>query len=377
MKKRKIFVLFVLFLSLLATSCSGPTYESTSSTETHIVTDFKDRKVTLKKDIKRVCITFNIEEYLAIAGSSAMDKIVGWSHSYWVGRREDALSVYTKAFPQLMDKEDIGYGGNSTLNFEKMIDLNPDVILMSASVDYSSASEKLPLFDAASIPVVFFDYHVDTKESNRKSNMIIGSVMQEEQRALSISDFYDSKVDYIINTIDNAVDLKKPNVYMEFSKGKDVYGNTWSKKMWGSLIGKCGGNNIAYNLSDANSVDMAKEAIIANNPDVIILTGALQTGLNGNVVLGYNQDIVKAKEMLSTYLSRTEWADIPAVKNQNMYALYHDFSRHVFDFVGVEYLAKCIHPELFRDLNPENDLKEFFAKYMPIEAKGAFMVGLK
>jgi ABC-type Fe3+-hydroxamate transport system substrate-binding protein len=193
-----------------------------------------------------------------------------------------------------MEVDDIGY--NDTISVEKIISLQPDVVLMSASVNYSYMEDKLPLLDAANIPVVFFDYHVDTKESIRKSNEILGKVLHQEERAKEISDFYDAKVDAVFDAVKDIKEEDRPNVYMEFSKGKDEYGNTWSKKMWGSLIGQCGGKNVAYDVSDANSVDLAKEAIIANNPDVIIFTGALQNGLTGNIVLGYNQDEEKAKE---------------------------------------------------------------------------------
>jgi iron complex transport system substrate-binding protein len=369
MKKKVPLILTTLLLTL--PSCG---LDVDSSDKKMVVTDFKGREVSLKSDIEKVCISFNIEEYLAIGGNSAMSKVVGWSHKYWVNRREDALAAYSKVFPKFMEVDDIGY--NDTISVEKIISLQPDVVLMSASVNYSYMEDKLPLLDAANIPVVFFDYHVDTKESIRKSNEILGKVLHQEERAKEISDFYDAKVDAVFDAVKDIKEEDRPNVYMEFSKGKDEYGNTWSKKMWGSLIGQCGGKNVAYDVSDANSVDLAKEAIIANNPDVIIFTGALQNGLTGNIVLGYNQDEENAKEMLATYLEREEWQSLNAVKNRALSAVYHDLSRHVFDFAGVEFLAKQIQPSLFTTLDPYKDLQEFFTKFMPFSLEGCFMVTL-
>lgn len=370
---RNKFIYSIIFL--MGATLVGCTPSSTSSeVETHTIVDYKNRTVEVKKDVERVVISFNIEEYLAIGGDSAESKIVGWSHGYWEGRREDALEAYSSVYSDITSIDDIGY--NNSISVEKIISLNPDVVLMSASVNYSYMEDKLSTLEKAGIPVVFFDYHVDTKESIRKSNLILGQVLNQESRAEEISDFYDAKVDQVFTKTADIAEEDKPNVYMEFSKGKDTYGNTWSKKMWGSLIEQCGGNNIAYDIADTNSVDMAKEAIIANNPDVIIFTGAVQTGLEGNIELGYNTSETKAREALSTYLSRTEWADVNAVKNNKLSAVYHDLSRHVFDFAGVEFLAKQIQPTLFADLDPMADLQEFFTKYMPVQANGCFMVTL-
>jgi iron complex transport system substrate-binding protein len=366
-------VLLVILSSLSLFSCSNNKNDS-SSYEVQTITDSKNRTLEIKKEISKICITFNLEEYFAIGGEDSIDKIVGWSHSYWYGRRNDAYEAYTNTYPSLKEKTDVGYG--SSINVETIISLSPDVVIASSSADYTYFESKLSLLEKANIPVVFIDYHTDTIESIKKSNETLGKLLNKEQRAQEISTYYESKVSPIFEKAKVINDEDKPNVYMEFSKGKDTYGNTWSKKMWGSLIQQVGGKNIAYDISDANSVDMAKEAIIKYNPDIIIFTGVLQSGLTDNVVLGYNQDEEKAKINLASYLKRNEWKDVNAVKNNNLSAVYHDLSRHVFDFAGVEFLAKKIQPTLFKDLDPMKDLKEFFSLYMPFELNGCFMIEL-
>lgn len=370
MFNKKLFATTLSIFTLF--SCSS---NSTSKIEeTKTIIDIKGRDVEIKKDISRVCITFNLEEYFAIGGNDSVDKIVGWSYSYFKGRREDAYSAYTQAYPSLLNKTDIGYSSN--INIETIISLNPDIILASSTADYAYFESKLSLLEKAKIPIVFFDYHIDTIDSMKKSNEILGEVLNQQKRASEISSYYENKVSTIFEKAKTIKDENKPNVYMEFSKGKDTYGNTWSKKMWGSLIQQVGGKNIAYDISDASSVDMAKEAIIKYDPDIIILTGVLQSGLTDNVVLGYNQDEEKAKKNLELYLERKEWKEVKAVKNRNLSAIYHDLSRHIFDFAGVEFLAKKIQPEIFSALDPLKDLKEFFSLYMPFELSGCFMIEL-
>ena len=104
---------------------------------------------------------------------------------------------------------------------------------------------------------------------------------------------------------------------------------------------------------------------------------APQTDIDSNIVLGYGADGGLAAERLSLYMKREGWAGLTAVKDGRMGALYHDLSRHIFDFAGAQFMAKMIHPELFADLEPEENLAEFFELYMPTELKGAWTVCLK
>ena len=63
------------------------------------ITDMKGRTVTIPAKVEKVVVTFNLEEYFAVSGSEGLDKLVGWSHKYWKGRRDDAYESFTKAFP--------------------------------------------------------------------------------------------------------------------------------------------------------------------------------------------------------------------------------------------------------------------------------------
>ena len=48
-----------------------------------------------------------------------------------------------------------------------------------------------------------------------------------------------------------------------------------------------------------------------------------------------------------------------------------------FDFAGTQMLAKLCQPELFADVDPEENLRTFFEKYMPVELEGVWMVSLE
>ena len=105
----------LLLISLLGFttlfSCSNNS-SSEEGIEYQTIVDAKNRSVQVKKEVNKICVTFNIEEYFAIYGDNADTKLVGWSHSYLNGRRNDAYEAYTNAYPSLATLPDIGYGAS-------------------------------------------------------------------------------------------------------------------------------------------------------------------------------------------------------------------------------------------------------------------------
>ena len=94
--------------SLPETGAEPETSAEPETPETMEVTDMKGRTVTLPADIQRVVVTFNMEEYFAVAGDQGIEKLAGWSHKYWEGRRQDAYDAFTAVYPRLADIPDVG-----------------------------------------------------------------------------------------------------------------------------------------------------------------------------------------------------------------------------------------------------------------------------
>ena len=382
--KKTITILLALIMLLSLAACSGTAADSTVSTTasagetnsgTMEVTDLKGRTVTLPANIEHVVVTFNLEEYLAVTGEAGVDKLVGWSHKYWKGRRDDAYNAYTKALPTLESIPDVGYNGD--ISIEAIISLQPDVVLASATgANYNALEPAFDLLHQAGIEVVFFNFHKQTIETHQQSIQLIGKVMGQEERAAELARLYEEQMNLVYDRLKDLADEDRPSVYMEFSRGPSVIGNSWSEQMWGAQIRECGGVNIAAGQEGA-SVDVPAEQVLAANPDFIIMSGCLQSDDTDNVVMGYGADRELAREHLEAYKSRDGWSSLNAVKNNNMGAIYHDLSRHIFDFAGAQFLAKTLHPDLFADIDPEANLAKFFSDYMPVELDGVWTLLLK
>ena len=378
-----IILVLAMMLTILAGCGQTPSGNNTkpaNNTEpetpaTIEVTDMKGRTVTIPAKVEKVVVTFNLEEYFAVAGSEGVDKLVGWSHKYWKGRRDDAYNAFTKAFPKLKDLPDVGYNGD--ISIESIISLKPDVVLASSTgANYNALEPAFENLRKAGIECIFFDFHKQTVETHKKSIELLGKVLGQEARAAEIGKFYEDQMAVISGRLKDLKDEDRPRVYMEFSMGPSQYGNTWSEQMWGALIKQCGGTNIAAGMEGA-SVEISAEQVISANPQVIIFACSPRTDVSDNVVLGYGADKALATKNIEAYKARAGWSGRDAVKNNRMGGVYHDLSRHIFDFAGAQALAKMIQPEIFRDIDPEVNLAEFFKKYMPVELDGVWTIQLE
>lgn len=66
-------------------------------------------------------------------------------------------------------------------------------------------------------------------------------------------------------------------------------------------------------------------------------------------------------------MSRPGWDDINAVKNGDVYILSIDVFAGAKYFVGLNYLAKILHPDLFSDLDPEAVHQEYITRFQGLD----------
>jgi hypothetical protein len=85
----------------------------------------------------------------------------------------------------------------------------------------------------------------------------------------------------------------------------------------------------------------------------------------------------KSRATLAPYAQRPGWADLKAIKNGELHALEHGLARTLFDFTAMQYIAKRLYPEAFRDVDPVRSLKQYHEKYLPVAFSGTWMVPLK
>ncbi len=339
------------------------------------LTDAKGRTVSLPKPAERVVLGFYYEDYLAVAGPGAIDKVVALSLSTWKDWRPNQFAAYEKALPGLAAIPDVGNTEDNTFSIEKVIAAKPDLLILAAW-SYDALGESIKQIEAAGIPVVTLDYNAQTVEKHVASTIALGKAMGAEDRAEKLAAGYQRAMADIERRIEQAGPTRK-KVYVELAqKGPAETGNSYGDSMWGALVDRLGGHNIAKGQV-GNWGPLNPEYVLAQRPDLIFLAGSEWVNKPQSVQVGFGADPAVTEARIAAYLTRPGWSDLPAVRNGGVHAIYHGGARTISDYVYAQYIAKQLYPDAFKDVDPAKNLEDFYRAWLPIEAKGVFVVPYK
>ncbi|BBE74425.1 ABC transporter substrate-binding protein [Oharaeibacter diazotrophicus] len=339
------------------------------------VTDVLGREVVLEKPATRVVLGFYFEDFIAIVGPGATDRLAGVSLHYWKGYRPRQYEAYLAKFPAIGDLVDVGDVDNATMSVEKIVAARPDAVILSAG-QYDYLGANAAAIEQAGIPLVVVDYNAQTLEKHVASTLVIGQVMGTEDRARRLADAYRAKVEDTRARVAKAATGAKPKVYVELGqKGRDEFGNSYGKGMWAGVVDLAGGANIAAGQV-ASWGPLNPEYVLSEAPDAIFVTGSEWMSMPHAVLLGFGIDPATTRERLRPYTERAGWADLPAVKNHRVHAIYHGGTRSIHDYVYLRYMAKVLYPEAFADVDPKAELAAYYAENLPIAPAGNFMLPL-
>ncbi len=124
---------------------------------------------------------------------------------------------------------------------------------------------------------------------------------------------------------------------------------------------------------------MNPEQIIAANPDQVIVTGSnweLYVPGGAWVGVGSGADKAKARAKLAALMKRPAYTGVKAVKDKQVHAIWHQFYNSPYQFVAIQQMAKWLHPELFKDLDPDQTMKTLYERFLPVPYKPGYWVSL-
>jgi iron complex transport system substrate-binding protein len=224
---------------------------------------------------------------------------------------------------EAMAKEKIG---GMEFNIEKMISLQPDLILAHESTADSAKAGLQQLKDAGIDVVVVND--AQSFEQVYESIQMIGNAIGEAEKAKELVDSMKNKFADLKKQAEAIEETK--TVFVEVSPAPEVYTagkNTFIDEML-SLIGA---ENAAGDMEGWAKVD--SEAIVARNPDVVVTT------------YGYYSE-----KPVEQVLARQGWENVKAVKDQQVFDVHSDLVTRSGPRLaeGAEELAKAIYPDVFK-----------------------------
>lgn len=339
------------------------------------IVDAAGRTVTLPAPATRVVVTFNYEEFAAVAGPGAFDKVVGFTRTVWHDWRRSIWDKWVAAIPHIADIPDVGLAYDGTFSVEKVIALKPQVIIVP-KWGFDAMGPMVDQLAAAGIPTVVINYNAMTVPTHVASTLAIGKAIGQEARAQELADMYAAKVADVQARIARA-GTAPPKVYVELGmKGPGEYDSSFAADQWGPLTGTAGGANIALGKITSEA-PLAAEYVLASKPDYIFIAGSTWTGMTTAVEMGFCVDPALTNARLTAYRARPGWAGLPAIQSNHLYAIHHGIARTLFDFAGMQFIAKAMYPAQFADIDPEASLRGYFAKYLPVAYEGTWLLQAK
>jgi iron complex transport system substrate-binding protein len=154
---------------------------------------------------------------------------------------------------------------------------------------------------------------------------------------------------------------------------------TFGSSNLGRLVELAGGRNWGSQLFPGFGGNVSLEAVFAEDPEVIIGTGANWAEANPTteaVLFGYEATDDHVQERLQALAAREGWPELSAVKDGRFHSVYHQFYNSPYHFVAMQAFAKWLHPDLFTDLDPEATMVELHDRFLPIDYSGVFWATL-
>lgn len=320
---------------------SENTQTETASTESESgvrqVIDAAGNQVEVPENLEKIAVT-------PLPWSSVIYAIDGTSE-HMTSINPGAMSAYTGYFFEKLDPD---YGKLDTTAIGKDFSINMEQLAsegVQACViwDYQT-DEAQQLTELGITPVMVKN---ETVEELQDSFRAIGQMLGKEDRAQQFIDAYSQAYEEIQSYSDQVSSAEKPKVlYLRDSELKLQGNDNFIKE----ALEMAGADNVA-----ADASDITMEEIIKINPDIILLS---------------NFDTFVPDDLYENKIEGQDWSQVKAVMDKKVYKVPMGIYR--WDAPGVEtplmmkWLAQLIQPDIFSDVDIEQEVQDFFQDYFQV-----------
>lgn len=321
--------------------CASDNQISREKQAVHNICDLKGRNVTVAKQVNNIAV-------IPIPWATVVYSIDGSSERL-KAIHPSAMSAYKNSFLATKDKEFAEkdtkiIAQNFSVNIESAVDAGVD-----AAVLWQYQEKEAEKLSKVGIPTVLI--YNDTVDNLQKSFMIIGKLLNKEERARQICKYYDDTTSDIMSRKAWEQQEKPTVLFLRNSKLR-LQGND---NFMHEAIRIGGGHNpydqIAQSSGDEQTIPM--EEVYKINPDIILLS---------------NFDKFVPDDLYNNGIAGQDWSTVKAVKERRVYKVPMGIYR--WDAPGIEtplmmkWLAHLLQPELFKDIDVRKDTKQFYEEYM-------------
>lgn len=370
---------FCLAVAAIAFSASAPY----ASAETITITDIAGRTVEVEKNPSAIVLGEGrmIYSIALLDREDPFKRVVGWKNDM-ILYDPDAWRKYEAKFPKSNDILRLGSPYSGEWNLEAVVAAGAEVVFMNLGnllrAEESGIIEKL---DEAGIATVFIDFRQEPTQNTVPSLQILGRILDQRERADEFTDFYNAQMKSVYAKVQEIATEDRPTVFIERAAGYNPNKccSTFGSANLGRLVELAGGLNWGSSKFPGYGGNVSLEAVFADDPDVIIGTGANWAEAKPDttaVLFGYDATPEAVQDRLSALANREGWNELKAVKDSRFHSVYHQFYNSPYHFVAVQVFAKWLHPNAFQDLNPDETMKDIHDKFLPIDFSGVFLATL-
>lgn len=333
MKKNRLILIICAIIIILGIIVLYNNYTSNNISQENQILDMLGRTVNLPDNIDKVgsiSASTTVALYMLTP-----EKMIGWNE-----KRSDSENKYMNSSYKSLPV--IG-GGKNDANYENIISLNPDIILIGHGGTIETVDEIQQKF--GSIPTV--DVEGDNNLTNiTESLQFMGKVVGNENQSNELIDFYNKMIQKVNSTVSQIPENQRKKVY--YARDSTGLMSNPPGSSHTQLIEICGGKNVVQAPITKGSVGVSMELILEWNPDVIICADPTF----------YNK-----------VLSDPLWQDINAVKEKQVYLVpnspfsWFESPPGANTIIGIPWTAKILYPDKFKDLDLKSITQEFYSKF--------------
>ena len=325
------------------------TAESVESAGTRTVVDDTGVEVEIPEKLDRIVISSILplpSVYCFFRGSS--EGLVGIHPSSMAAAENSYL---TTVYPEITEL-DTSFVENGEINIEQLMKLEPDVVFYSAT-----NTDEREMYDNAGIKAIGFsttlsDYNCIETFANWVD--LLGQIFGDSDRAQEVIEYGRSVEAQVLEKTATLSDEEKPKVLVLFNYGDGTITTSGSNFFGEYWIETAGGINVAAELNGQPEINM--EQIYAWNPDMIFIT---------------NFSSVLPEDLYNNTIEGDDWSNVKAVQEGQVYkfplGMYRWFPPSSDTPLALMWLAKTIQPELFADIDIDQEIKDYYVKYYNVE----------
>ncbi|MBP2144413.1 iron complex transport system substrate-binding protein [Methanococcus voltae] len=316
--------------------------DASKTAEYMTITDMAGRTVQVPKNVTRIIgLGSSLREIVYL---NASDKVVG-VEKLEADDKVGLRTLYILTHKELMKLPIVSESGNVEQYYERILQINPDVIFIGYESDVADdMQEKLQ------IPVVVvYTAPVGTEAQNEEytqSLKLMGKILNKEERAEEIlTTIEEYKADLALRA---SKSNNNPSVYLGGRAYQGINGLTATDAKWPPLVylgTNNKANNVAYDLcNESKGMAISKEQLLEWNPEYIFISSI-------------------SIDKVSKEFQKPEFKSLGAVSNNNVYQVL-PYRWYLYNkdtaIADSYYIGKVLYPEQFEDIDPVEKADEIY-----------------